>query len=201
MAKSRSARAYRGHVFTTKKFRPYALGIGQANLAWNDLIEMLGHLFWVLTGDDSDLPMKVWQSSKSDRAKRDMLEAVNRHNRRRKKSQMIHAMEDIDWILKRTNSLEEDRNNLIHSPLSSPNPYSDAVYADWGFGHHRASKLRNKDFLKECRRVRNTAQMLRDFTLDLLAQIRDPNFESWPRRPRLPDHAGSTIQPRRRLTS
>ncbi len=147
------------------------MGMGQANLAWNELHEVLGHLFWVLCGDETDLPIVVLQTARADRAKRDMLAAVNQHARARKTKPMELAMPEIKWLIDRANALEDDRNNLIHSPLGTLEQTSTEVLPDWFFGNQRALKLKNKDYLKECRRVRDTARMLRDFARDLAIAI------------------------------
>jgi hypothetical protein len=110
--------------YTTRKFRPYTQAIGEFSLAWNDFHEALGDLFIHAVGGDSpsmgaSLQLTaMWGVIASDRQKRDILEAaINRIGRKRHEAAPKIAAEVI-WLIERGVSLEDRRNNVIHSPLS-----------------------------------------------------------------------------------
>jgi hypothetical protein len=97
------------------------------------------------------------------------------------------ALDDIEWVLNQADKIEDLRNDALHSPVillgtkakarPAPNHY---------FGHVRARKLSERDFIAEFRRFRATATKLRDFVGRLdLALLNYPNG-SWPSRPSLP---------------
>jgi hypothetical protein len=104
-------------------------------------------------------------------------------------------VEDIKWVCKQAETLEDLRNDLIYAPFviwrSQPVPV--AVYYD--MGHPRASKLKYKDLLVEFKWFCDTAITLRDFCLLADEQFWRP--ESWPQRPRLPTREGAKSSRRR----
>ena len=170
--------------FRADVFHPYSVALGELSLAWNDLHEMLGGLFWAATGiPNGVIPLSIWYSSKSDRAQRDMLRSLA-------ESPALgnilteDAKKEVSWILKRADALEEIRNNALHSPLFQSG--DDPVVPHHELGHRRAKHLANKDMLKEFRWFYDTATILRDYALDLQAAIQLPSI-SWPDRPDLPN--------------
>ena len=101
--------------------------------------------------------MAVWHSSQTDRAKRRMLEAALRVT---EVDRTTDLGEEIKWILKRADELEEDRNNAIHAPLFHMGSNAglassllvelpSGVFADVLSGNPRAEKLVARNILAE----------------------------------------------------
>lgn len=63
--------------FRNETFQPYAKSLGELILAWNDFHMALSSLFWAaLQIPNKMTPQAMWNAIKSDRAQRDMLEAL-----------------------------------------------------------------------------------------------------------------------------
>lgn len=177
--------------YTARHFRPYALVIGQAALAWNHLHETLGQLFADIPFNGQLVANAVWQSSVVDRAKRNMLEAAIK--------EMVPphidetSKEAVLWLLKQVEALEDARNNVIHVPLTSydhplwqelVSPDLKGVLPDDTYLHVRAKRMRAKDVLSEYRYCRDSAMALEKYASDILMWS---NKEPFPQRPRLPN--------------
>jgi hypothetical protein len=196
-----------GQRYTEKEFEPIALAIGQAALAWNGLHQALAALFVTVTATEHhNLGYAIWHSSNLDRAARGMLEASLEEIPLRWPVGFPNAVSEIEWLLKRCNSLEDDRNNLIHAPLVmlGGKPKKRENYADKLaralvgeqpmrilpfsiLGNKRAAKLEGKDLLTEYRWCRDTALVLRDYTMSLMAILKINVPGTWPERPREPN--------------
>jgi hypothetical protein len=173
--------------FTDEKFRPYALAIGQAALAWNALHEQLGSLFWTVKGGgDVDRRLKKWRSLRNDRFKRDELLALAKEKLNVLSDRDKKTLEEIKWLLNSINgiSLELSRHRAIHAPLAST-PRTLDVFPDILFGNPCADELKKADVLAEYRRVRDRATLLRNYT-GQLAQALCRDRPAWPDRPKLP---------------
>jgi hypothetical protein len=122
--------------YTHKAFRPYVAALGQLTLAWNDLHLALAMLFCSVMGGGNVGPfLAIWNALKSDRSQRDILLAAAMailHN-----GGSLKLAEEITWICKRTDVLEESRNNDLHSPLWGTRRGSDdtLVMPVVGLGH------------------------------------------------------------------
>jgi hypothetical protein len=198
------------HRFTEKGFLPYVTAIGQLALAWNDLHEKLGMMFVVLMGGGwVSLPGAIWQSSHYDRPKRAMLKAAILNQTEDFQARFPRLKDDLIWILNQTDSIEEARNNAVHSPLllHTHGPLTAAmggdrnrigkpyVFPDVLLDHPRAKKLSSKnDLLKEFRWCRNATLVLRDFVV-LIDFAIDPHVRgnAWPDRPSLPNRGEKKI--------
>ena len=181
-----------GEKYTAKKYLPFTTAIGQSTLSWNDLHEALGQLFWtVLGGGFSDLPLGIWQVIRNDRTQRSVLLEASKASLSGKGTWCEEGLENIKWIIARASELEDDRNNAVHAPLQSSES-TKLVFPSSSFGNTRAKNLENKDILKEFRRLRDTAILLRDFSHRLSHVLADSR-RTWPKRPRLPDRQGSKI--------
>lgn len=181
--------------FTEPEFQPYVAAIGQASLAWNDLHEMLAALFeLVILGGWKNVANSVWHSSNQDRASRAMLKSVLHTIGIRWPRGFPKAEDDIKWLLDRVESLEDQRNDIVHSPLWLMRAPSLAkslgirsrVLPSVFSGHRRAAKLAEKDLLTEFRWVRDTALCLRDYAGDIMATL-EGQLSTWPERPKLPN--------------
>lgn len=201
---------------TSKLLKECALGIGQAAIAWNHLHEELRDLYCELfyvdlainadeTGDMGSAQYKrlyrlaatTWNSVGFDRPKREMLKDVLASLSAPAIRQFPNLRTDVTWILKEATSLEDSRNDLIHSPVGvdywtgakDPSRLTPFVVPRIYGGNHRALKLMEKDLRTELEYCRDMAMTLRRFTSDVSSHISFLNAEPqppWPTRPPLP---------------
>lgn len=187
--------------FTEENFAPYALAMGQANLAWNDLHEHMGRLFAVVlttVGNSRSQGLAVWAALSSDRAKRQCLLAAAKDLPTLPPWPRLQM--DVEFLCHKGTSLEDARNNIIHGPLILQIPleaFSDrpsrkvarsrsAVVPHTLGGNQRAGKLAKKnltgkELLAEYRRVRVASIKLRDFAAAMDDALNERR--SWPKRP------------------
>jgi len=206
MSKSKRRRwRYKGDRFTERRFRPYVLAIGQVALAWNDLHEELAMLFVTMNGGGWIEPhLGIWNSASMDRARRAMIRGLNANYTAREKAEFPRRQPEINWLLAEAEKLENDRNNIIHSPLflvrggGIAAGYTGQAALPHTLGRNiRALNLSEKrDLLSYFRGCRNAALMLRDFTHHLKRAI-SASGAPWPRRPVLPDREQKTGHPDR----
>ncbi|TAN47221.1 MAG: hypothetical protein EPN26_14200 [Rhodospirillales bacterium] len=181
--------------FRDEAFHSISTAVGELALAGNDLHLSLADLFWVVLGINNGLiPHAIWNSSNSDRAQRAMLQAVI-ETRALRHDISDKAREEILFILSKANSLEDRRNNALHSPFIKSD--KDAVMPFSGLGNKRAQKLLGKDLLKEFQSFYDTATVLRDYVEDIAEAMRRNNAP-WPERPQLPNR-GDTNDKKQRL--
>src|SRR5690348_3515377 len=102
--------------FQGNVFDPYALAIGQAVLAWNDLHRWLGCLLQSILYPRQGEPMHVlWNAMTQDRAAREMLRAATTH----RYGDGQHGAygkdkhDKIMWLLGQVDRLEDARNDII----------------------------------------------------------------------------------------
>jgi hypothetical protein len=173
--------------YTHRAFLPYVTALGQLALAWNGLHEMLAFLFCsVMGGGYTNQFLAIWHALKSDRAQREILLAAT-------KNYVSGAVppkfyEDIEWVCKRADALEDARNDALHSPLWAyqRGPDNIIVMPVTGLGHVRAQKLFDKHLLSEFRWCRDSAIALTHFAYDIDASLLD-YMKPWPDRPQLPN--------------
>jgi hypothetical protein len=203
----RKAPPFLRHKFTEPQFRPYVLAIGQFLLAWNDLHERLATLFAQAQATNVKQSLAIWDKTRSDRAKRRLLEAAIKHLPESITKQRPSLVKEIIWILGVVNDLEGARDDAAHGPLFSlrtANFYDalvrgsleskDEVLPNTAFGNERAIRL-NKDarnLLRNIRYANRRTLVLRDYVIAVdtaWVNVRMP----WPDRPSLPDR--SSIRP------
>ena len=185
----------KGPRFTDKIFEPYVMAIGQLALAWNDLHEKLGWLFATFLTPGELAPL-LWNAPQFDRQKRALLEAATNAMPPLTQSDYPRLKEDILWLLKQVNSLEDARNTAIHSPLLAQSDRDVLVFGvtisirsvapNLWLQNSRAMKLAQKDLLTEFRWCRDAALLLRDYALSL-DYATMPEDYPWPDRPSLPN--------------
>ena len=185
-------------------FRPYALEIGKFALEWNRLHENLYLLFSAALGEGENmlLAYKVWHSLQSDRAQREMLRAAAQVTfaTDAQKRAYPKALNDTIWLLDRTQSLANRRNDALHSPFIlsfSESTYS--VQPDVFFGHPRASSFEGKNVLVQIKCYRDHAIILHRFAYKLFYCLKVDALmkglaqpHPWPERPKLRQLASST---------
>ncbi len=174
--------------YTRKEFVPVAAAIGQLALAWNDLQEMLAVLFWqVMTKGKGQEALAAWYSLKSDRAQREMLKSAIIVMPA--SSMPSGFVTDAVWLINEANSLEDARNNAVHSPLFFYNSEIAAaigligIRPAYNLGNPRAKNLSERlDLLAEFRWCRNWAMALGDYAQGLGQALYDKS-RPWPKRP------------------
>ena len=177
--------------FRDESFRPLTTALGELTLAWNDLQETLGCLFWAALGFGNGLiPLTIWHAIKVDRAQRDMIEAITKLDALGLDIP-AKARKEIAWVLTRVTSLEDQRNDALHSPFIRSRDKE--IVPFHGLGHARAKKLKDKNLLKEFRWFYETTIVLRDYAMDLTEVLRRESV-AFPDRPRLPNR-GDTKTP------
>ncbi len=199
--------------YTSAKFKPYVIALGQVALAWNDLQESLAELFWTTMNNDIPQPgdafdyqaLHVWHSIKSDRSQREMLKAAVDSSS--PKWSRTEFRKDVKWLLKEATKIEDARNDAVHSPLIAvDNSFYNLVFKKkepvapaWNSFNPRAAKLRKKEnLLNEFRYCRDASIVISDFARDVHRALINPQLP-WPDRPRLPSRTKKSVprdQPR-----
>jgi hypothetical protein len=198
MARSRNPSVARwGLPHTHSAFRPYVVALGQLTLAWNELHEAMALLFCsVMGGGYANQFLAVWHTINSDRNQRGVLVAAAENDINRPASDMRHKelVDKIKWICGQANTLEDLRNDSLHSQLIAR---GQQVAPMSGLGHIRAGKLQGKaDLLAEFRRCRDGAKRLTEYVRaidDALA-----NGTPLPDNLRLPPRGGTKVRKRPR---
>lgn len=197
---------YRKHSrFAEPAARPYVAAIGQVALAWNDLHEEFAFLFITVMGGESHRKvLAVWNAIDFDRPKRKMLRAAVPQMAETVLLKRPQAIEDINWLLARTDSLEDARNDCIHSPLLATGQLARIlaeiskvrllpVVPHMATDNPRAKKLLNKDLLTEFRWCRDQAITLSIYAARINRVLAHDELP-WPRRPALPDRGLKKIR-------
>jgi hypothetical protein len=186
-----------------KKFRPYAVELGEVIYSWNRLQESLASMFWHFTRRPDDLwdevGLAIWYSTPNDRTQREMLRAAVRASERDKAFEKYpEGQEDIYWLLNKCNSFADKRNDAIHSPYMiwpknvGPGALEGERIFTGGFllGNPRGLKLQGKDLLAEFRWYSAYADELFYYSESIRECLNDPR-KPWPEKPVLP-HLGQS---------
>jgi len=175
-----------------QEFEPYVIALGKFALAWNDLQYNLCGLFSIVTleeppraGDAINfVPAYIWHAIKSDRSQLDMLRAAITTSKLSKGNDLIECG---TWLCARVTSLEDRRNDIMHSALMLANFGTDTVQVvpNTFLKHPRAKKLEDAvDLLDEFRSARHTAILLSDYAEELTRVAMNPHLP-WPSKPSL----------------
>jgi hypothetical protein len=178
--------------YSEPEFAPYVTALGQFALAWNELQASLCELFSIVALERPPLagemvnytPTYIWHSIKSDRAQREMLEAAIKHSRL---SNGNNLSQDGLWLAGRVGSLEDRRNDILHSPLIPLSIGKDSTkIVPNKFGKNpRAEKLDTAaDLLEEIQSARDNATLLSDYAQRLVAALLNAGAP-WPNKPSL----------------
>jgi hypothetical protein len=163
--------------------------IGFLVLEWNALQEELVAIFSVLlTGNSVGRPQAVWHSTPNDRAQREMLRgAINFRGLRNPPSD--DSIEAVNWLLKETDILANQRNDVIHSPfIRMFDKHGGRIMPNTMHGNPRAKQLEKKEqLLSEIRWYRAKAQTLANYAFKLFFHFFDQS--ALPKKPQLP-HRG-----------
>jgi hypothetical protein len=198
----------RRSAYTKMNFRAYTQAIGEFSLTWNELHEVMSGLFIWAIDPKCSLGMEmqlsaIWGDIANDRQKRSVLQtAIGRANPKHFKA-APKICEDVNWLLERCNSLEDQRNNVLHSPLSETTNWLEARMLQvpigevlpTGQGHSRAKKLSaavdssNRSLLRQIRFYRDYATALTMFARAMIS-VGQETRRAWPAKPALPPLAG-----------
>jgi hypothetical protein len=190
---------------THPAFGPYVVALGQLTLAWNELHESLALLFCtVMGGGYVNQFLAVWHAVNSDRNQRAILKAAVESDVNRPDLDARHKnlVEDIRWLCGQANTLEDLRNDALHSPLWGFQRKMDEVVVMpiVGLGHVRAKKLWDKNnLLGDFRWCRDMARLLTAYARSLDRALTDCK-QSWPDRPKPPEREDTKLRKRRRPT-
>jgi hypothetical protein len=201
--------------YTTSAFRPYVIALGQVALAWNDLQESFAGLFWTAMlskrpreGDTFDYAaLNVWHAIRADRSQRQMLRAAV--NNSPIDWQRPTLKDDVKWMLKEADKIEDTRNDAIHSPLFAvdnslygmTSTSNEPIAPAWWLFNPRAAKLsKRQNLLHEFRYCRDAAIVLSDYARGIDRALINPQ-RPWPDRPRMPNRQPSNKAKRTPQTS
>jgi len=174
---------------TIEIYNNHAALIGKIAIEWNKLHEFYGLRFAnIMTPKNLLLGLDVWQSVQNDRTKRRMLSAAIIHTRNQVTDRYL---EDANWCLGKTNSLEDSRDTAIHSPIHMDfENVGVSVFPSDFFGHLRAKRLSNKDIKLELESYFTNIRAMVSFWLELHEFMHEPKTSpTWPERPSLPKPA------------
>lgn len=174
---SEALRSLIGVRFTERPFRAYALAIGQATLAWNDLHEHLGRLYGiVLTRGGRTAQLEEWQRSRVDSQKRKWLSKAVKEMEPEPPGWTEELRLYVPWLLAEMGDIEDRRNNAVHVPLHlvadvDALPVQDRAHflkagevrAHTWAHNTRAKKIAEKALLAEYRACRDAAVDVRDY--------------------------------------
>lgn len=202
--------------FQSAKFRPYALAIGQMNLAWNEFHQALGTLFMLIVAEISPtddemaktrgrllLRLQImWGHMSNDRQKRLLIEELAEWLGRERHAAYPTLCDDLQFLARRGHSLEDKRNNVIHAPFDEMINALAGGLARIPYGEIVAAALNARGRKLEGPAKRAGPQLLaairhyRDYAVALThyaREIRDAfnarergRRRAWPRRPLLP---------------
>jgi hypothetical protein len=177
-----------------KQIEPYLQDLALVVASWNELHDELGRLFSIVIGGGNlSLALAVWHTIESDALQRKLIRAAlpfslsDLPRAKEKGADWVRiARDEIKWILDRVDSLRDQRNDAVHSPL-----IAELQSGKWKltsftfFGHPRAKKLAGKELLSQFRWYWKTSQVLAAYTQSVRLGLYAQPY-SWPKRPSLP---------------
>lgn len=175
--------------YETAEFTPYVAALGKFALSWNELQDNLCSLFSIVSlnrapqvGDVvSYFSAHVWHSIRSDRSQREMLDAAIKHSALASANLTEHGK----WLIDRVTSLENRRNDILHSPLISwrMGTSRTVIVPNTFMRNPRAIGLaENIDVLKEIKSAANHALELSRYAERIAACLLNPG-QPWPEKP------------------
>jgi hypothetical protein len=171
--------------------KPYLLALGQLAYDWSALHETLELVFGaVVANGDGRISSAIWQSQNNDRSQREMLRFATEARTWPKGSR---AKDDISYLLSEVQSLQDKRNDAIHSPYMMVHGLKDATgipqwtFEPWSFhGNTRATKLKDKNLLEELAWYSEWARTMLRFAWSLHSAVMTIGAVPWPERPKRP---------------
>ena len=160
----------------------HAMALGRVVCAWNNLHEGLSHLFSaIIEGHLSEPALAAWHSHQSDRAQRAMLKDTA-------KAALVtrpDLLKEIEWLLRRANSMAENRNDAIHATyaLLYGCEQKETMIAHDQYGNKRSARLAGKDLIEEFQSYQANIGDLTVFCNDLFKCVVHPDSAPLPARP------------------
>ena len=177
-------------------FRPIASEIGYLTREWNALQDNLATIFAALMSPDNiNIPLAVWNSTPSDRTQRDMLRAALASWKlfNAKKESVV---EEIIWLLNETDKLANKRNDALHAPLNillNVDTLEFSIEPNYWQNNPRAKNLKGKNVLSEFAKYRAQAGCLGQYAIQIWMHLRK-SLKTLPQRPKLPT-SGALLSP------
>lgn len=185
-------------------FGPYATAIGFFIYEWNHLQDSLCGLYCNLVKGETHVSQAIWHAVPHDRTQRLMLLAAAQAYFEPKTA----ILDEITWLLKMLHTFGDQRDNIVHSPLSMRVGEPIEFVPRWFFGHERAKKLKkelhDQKLLDELHRYHAKAKALGIYARDLNAYVlncgRDGHnpLRPLPKRPTWPSHRRKTAEANQR---
>lgn len=181
-------------------FDLYTAAVGRVAAAWNRLHDRMENLFCKIMNADSELLSAVWHSTYSDRSQRQMLEAAIKASKPLPLWGHLPdtANEDLLWLMKRSHSLSDKRDEAVHAPcwyFEETAGGIDVIVSAYS-KHRRARALEGKDLLIEFDWLERYIRELILFTDSAAITIpyarAAQHGPSWPQKPRVPDRRPKT---------
>lgn len=170
-------------------WREHSELVGQVAMVWNLLHDLLGNLFAEVVAPDAKEPaLAAWQAVQNDRSKRAMLNAacsvaLGTDSR---------FSDEVRWATGQMNSLEDKRNNAVHSPYTvgfilKGMKLIPKVFPSVIAGNQRARNLLGRDLAIELKSYLENIGHLTGFVMLLAGKSRGHHEQyTWPERPSLP---------------
>ncbi len=167
--------------------------VGKCVYEWNQLHESMGLLLSRIVAPNepwSKPLLAMWNSLQSDRAQREMLLAASNATFPKKAERKTSPCprEDIAWLVNKTNHLSDDRNNIVHAPLTvlsqAEGKIVNKVVPNTFFDNPRASKLSQHDLEARLTWVTTTSRALTFYARRLDWGLAS-GLQSWPAKPQL----------------
>ncbi|MFT4077851.1 hypothetical protein [Rhodomicrobium sp.] len=185
-AKRRGARDVPRSEFNDA-FRSVASEIGYLTREWNALQDSMATIFAVIMSPNNiNIPLAVWNSTPSDRAQRDMLRSAVA-SWRMFNSKEDHTSDEIVWLLNEVDKLSNKRNDALHAPLHillNTDSLEFSVEPNYWNNNPRAKNLKRKNVLSEFSKYRAQAECLGQYAIHIWVYLR--SSKALPQRPKLP---------------
>ena len=166
----------------------YTSAVGAVAHVSNFLQERLGELFAIASGADRAIALAIWYSLSSDINQRRLLRAaVSASPDDRWMPRLPLAKSDLLWLVDRSNSFANHRNDAIHTPCSLfVSEEGHGFAAAFLKGNPKAMKLRGQEIVKEFQLCAAFAERLARFAEKIYSAFISSDYP-WPDRPELPD--------------
>ena len=155
------------YALLLERFKGHAAEIGHIAFMWNGIHAKLGEFFETfLEPADKKLARAIWETLKSDRAQRETL----REAALVRLAKHADLLADFCWLISETERLSTARNDALHAAYVFS--WGQGVSAHYRVPPGRASRLKDKDLLREFQAYRDDLNELRCFAIGLHLSLR-----------------------------
>ncbi|MBI1245331.1 MAG: hypothetical protein GC202_10025 [Alphaproteobacteria bacterium] len=168
--------------FRAATFDIFVKELGRVALVWNDLHVSLAGLVSRALGIKNELiGNTILYSINSDRNQRTVLKSLV-NSQAMGLDLPAAARKEISWLIDQSEKIENDRNNLLHTPFVV---HSNQVSPLHLGVHKRGLEISKTKAIELCRWFYDVAVALSDFAVDIDECLRKGSSDL-PRRPKLP---------------